>query len=336
MNDPSRTLPDRPLRVAQVGCGAWGANVLHELAAHPRVELVIVADPRAAARDRAREIAPGVRVTSTIDDIADARAHAAVIVSPGPLHAEHAAFALAHDLHVFVEKPLATSSVDARRLCAMARDRARVGMVGHLLHHHPAARAMVELLHGGQLGAPLYVRCDRGSIAGSREVDGSILWSLAPHDLSMIRAIGRSALRVSRVDVLRTGSSGQPVEAELHVETAGGLRARVLLSRVADRKTRRIHVECELGSVTFDDVVSLSKVVASRRGGEQRVEPVGYDQRISPLAAELDAFVRAVLDGEPARADFEEGAEIVAAIESAEALSRAGESASARPYADQS
>lgn len=331
MNHPSQTLPDRSLRVVQVGCGAWGANVLRELVAHPRVEPVLVVDNRGLARDNARAIAPGVRVTDTLGEIALAQAHAAVIVTPGPLHAQHAAFALANDLHVFVEKPMTTSWADARRLVATARERRRVGMVGHLLHHHPAIHAMLGVLRSGQLGAPLRVRCDRGSIAGSRDVDGSILWSLAPHDLSVIHAIDPSAMKVGRVDVLRLGSGGQPVEADMHLETANGLSARVSLSRVADRKTRRIHVECELGSITFDDVVSSSKlVVASRRDGDERVEPVDYEQRVSPLAAELDAFVRAVLDGVPARADFDEGAEIVRAIEAAEAMSRAGEGTSER------
>lgn len=313
-----------PLRVVQIGCGAWGHNILRELVSHPRVEPVLVVDSRAAARDKVASLAPRVPVADSLAALADVRADAAVVVTPGPLHAEHAAIALARGLHVFVEKPMTTSLSDAVRLCALAREQRVVGMVGHLLHHHPAAVAMIDVVRSGRLGAPVRVRSDRCSIAGSRDVDGSILWSLAPHDLSMIGAIDPSPMHVQRVDVFRTSQAGAPIEADVHVKTARGLTARVCLSRVADRKTRRIQIECEHGTITFDDVVSSSKlVVVDRRDGAERIEPVPYDTHVSPLAAEVNAFVCAILDNDAAHADFDEGADVVRVIEAATAMSRA-------------
>lgn len=318
-NEPSSP---RRLRVAQIGCGAWGTNVLRELAAHPRVEVVLVADPRPAAMDRAKDLAPAARIAPSIAQTDVDGADAAVIVTPGPLHAEHAELALRRGLHVFVEKPMTTSSADAERLESLARQQGLTGMVGHLLHHHPAAVAMLDVLRSGELGAPLRVRCDRASITGSRDVDGSVFWSLAPHDLSLVRAIDPSPLEVVRVDVLRTSPGGSALEAEVTLRTLHGLSVRVSLSRVADRKARRMHVECEDGLVIFDDVAQAAKVVVAKRG-EHRMEPVAYDQRVTPLAAEVDAFVRAVLDGVEAHADFREGADVVRVIEAAERMGRA-------------
>ncbi len=311
----SRTIAARTtLRVVQIGCGAWGANVLRVLAAHPRVELVLVVDPRPSSRTRATDLVPGVPVAHHIGGIGRVRADAAVVVTPGPVHAEVAEIALRQGLHVFIEKPMTTCLADAARLCVLARDRGLVGMVGHLMLHHPAVRAMLDVLRSGSIGAPVRVRCDRASIAGSRDVDGSIFWSLAPHDLSMVHAIDPTPLQVVGVEVLRATAGGLPLEADVHVRTAAGLPVRICLSRVADRKTRRMLVECEHGVVTFDDVVNSSKVVVASRRGDH-VQPVGYDQTVSPLEAEVDAFVRAVLDGAAPHADFGEGAEVVEVIE---------------------
>jgi predicted dehydrogenase len=302
------------MRVAQIGCGSWGANVLRELAAHPRVDLVLVVDPRLSARTRATALVPGVPVTHDTASIGRVRADAAVVVTPGPVHAEVAEIALRQGLHVFIEKPMTTSLADAARLRVLARERGLVGMVGHLMLHHPAVRALIGVLRSESIGAPVRVRCDRASIAGSRDVDGSIFWSLAPHDLSMVRAIDPTPIQVVGVEVLRATAGGLPLEAEVRLRTAAGLPVRIGLSRVADRKTRRMLVECEHGVVTFDDVVKSSKVVVVSRRGDH-VQPVGYDQTVSPLEAEVDAFVRAVLDGAAPHADFEEGAEVVEVIE---------------------
>lgn len=304
------------LRVAHVGCGAWGGNLVRELAAHPAASLELVIDPDPNARARARRISPGVATAASIDALGDGRFDAVLIASPGPLHAEHATAALDAGAHVFVEKPMTTSVAQARALVASCRARKRVGMVGHLLHHHAGVRTLIELVRAGVVGTPRVFHSARYCKRGSRDADGSLLWSLAPHDMSVLRALDDRKVRTMRVALSGDRSSGIPNLAEIRVRLEGGFEAHVVVSRAHPDKVRRMEVVGDEGSLVFDDLAERKLLL--HRGAE--TEAIGYDDAISPLAAEVDAFVSCVRDGRPARMGFDQGLEVVELIERAQAV----------------
>ena len=314
------------LRVAQIGVGAWGRNLLRELAAHPRVEVVCVIDSSASALASVRAMAPGAWFAPSLDALGDADAEAAVIATPGPLHAAHAKRALDLGLHVFLEKPMATCVADAEMLLDLATRRGLVGMVGHLLHHHAAVRAMVEVVRSGRLGAMRSFRSARLCTKGSRDVDGSLIWSLAPHDVSILRALDPANVRrvSARVRSLPVDAGGWNV-ADLRIEMASGVDALVVLSRAHRDKVRRMEVHCEHGTIVFDDLRETDKVHIVRDGVE---EPVLVEMVRAPLAAEVDAFVRSVRDGAPVLTSFAEGSDVVRVLAAAQ---RCVESSSVSP-----
>ena len=304
------------LRIAHVGCGTWGANLVREVAGHPFASLELVIDRDPDARDRARRIAPGVATARSVDALGSGRFDAVLIASPGPQHAEHALAALAAGAHVFVEKPMTTSVEQARTLVASCRAHNRIGMVGHLLHHHAGVRSLLRLVRDGRIGTPRVFHSARYCKRGSRDADGSLLWSLAPHDMSVLRGLDDGPVRSMRVALSAERSGGVPNLAELRIRLAGGIDARVVVSRAHHDKVRRMEVVGDEGSIVFDDLGERKLVL--RRGAKTDV--IGYDDAVTPLAAEVDAFLTCVREGKPPQMGFEEGLQVVQLIERAHAV----------------
>jgi predicted dehydrogenase len=279
--------PDGRLRVALVGAGLWGQNLLRVLCEHPRVDVRAVVDPSAEALARSAAHAPLARLVATLDEALDEPLDAAVIACPAEHHAASALSALGAGLDVLVEKPLATSSAAADAICALAHDRGRIAMVGHLLLHHPSVAQLLSLVRRGALGRPLYLASARLSPPGRRgergpcvssshhpadpRGDDSVLWALGPHDLSVLHAIDPSPLRAASAMVLRPGSAASPLPpspwpsgsplppapdhvALVHATLQSGMAAQLELSRVHAFKERRLLVAGDEAIAIFDDM----------------------------------------------------------------------------------
>lgn len=306
------------LRVAQIGCGRWGRNLLRELQAHALADVALVIDPRAEAQLDAARLAPGVCIAESLEALASTPLDAVVIATPGPLHAAHARIALARGLHVFVEKPMAMKLSDALEMAEQARAAGTTAMVGHLLRYHPAVCALVSGVRSGTWGRPLALRSERHSV-GARDVDGSLLWSLAPHDISILLALEDGAVELTRAEV-RTFASSE-IRAELHLQGASGMRARIRVSRGGGEKVRKLRVRCEHAVVEFNDLAPAGSKLTVERNGAGVAEPLAFGEELQPLRQELDVFVRWALEGRAVPSGFDEGVAVVRLLEQAESLS---------------
>ncbi|MCL2822950.1 MAG: Gfo/Idh/MocA family oxidoreductase, partial [Polyangiaceae bacterium] len=312
-----------PLRIAQIGCGNWGTNITRELGNHPNVALTLLIDPDTNALNRCKSLAPHADTANSIDNTDWHTLDAVVIASPGPLHATHAITAIRH-CDVFIEKPMTTNLTDARLLVAACRSSNRVGMVGHLLHHHGAVTAMLTAIREGKIGTPISFRSFRHSLRDSRNVDGSVLWSLAPHDISVLRALDPSQICLVKLD--RCQGSATQLSPELYsrltMHLASGLIAQVEVSRTHHRKVRRMEIEGEHGRIVFDESTgeSISKPgigpLTLHRPG--KVESLRFD-RTPPLRAEINAFVQCVISRQSPQTDLAEGLAVVEILERAQA-----------------
>lgn len=289
------------IRAALAGCGTWGRNLLRVMSSHPELDLVAVVDPDPSVK------VDGVTTVASLEAIASA-VDAVVIAAPGPAHARIAVAAIELGAHVFIEKPMATSVRDALRVITAAERSGAIGMVGHLLRHHPAVCAMIDLIASGALGKPVAFRSERCSLPGARDPDGGVLWSLGPHDVSLLLAIDRSG------PVSVTCETAMPGLAELAVTMGSGLQAAMRVSRASDAKIRTVRVDCERGAVEFDDCLASRKVRVFR-GGE--VEHLCYDAAQEPLRAEVDAFVRAIRTGVQPSTNLREGLAVVTLLDQA-------------------
>ncbi len=310
------------IRIAQIGCGAWGKNILRCLASRRDVEVCLVVDPSTKAQATAHTLAPRAQLSCELSTLDNVDVDAAVVASPGPLHAAHAMACIEHGLDVLVEKPMTTRLSDAEALVRSARDKGRVGMVGHLMRHHPAWVAMLEIVRSGCVGSPCAFHSSRFSTSASQSPDGSLLWALGPHDVSLVLALDPGTVHSVRA---RTGRIGQPSPTEdniavLRLHTKTRMRAHIALSRVSPQKVRSLSVECEGGTLIFDDLLAHHKVLLVRdiQTKPHHSVPIVYDESIEPLQAELDVFMNSIRSRIDPVTSLKEGMDVVSVLVRAE------------------
>jgi predicted dehydrogenase/carbonic anhydrase/acetyltransferase-like protein (isoleucine patch superfamily) len=311
-------------RVAVAGCGYWGRNLVRNYANLGALAAIHDPDPAVAA-DLSRK--HEVPARSWLDVLADESIEGAVIAAPAVLHATLAHQALQAGKHVFVEKPLALELGEAEALCALAERHNRVLMVGHLLQYHPAFLALKELVAQGDLGRLQYLYSNRLNLGKVRREE-NILWSFAPHDISMIlslvgsepedvQAVSASYLHQRVADVTTT-----------HLSFPAGERAHVFVSWLHPFKEQKLVVVGDQAMAVFDDTEPWErKLVAYRHKMEWRNgvpqpskvdgAPVALTQQ-EPLLLECEHFLRCIEDGTRPRTDGREGLRVLRVLQAAQ------------------
>lgn len=235
--------------IAHVGYGYWGRNIARNLSELGLLAAVVDPVPQAAT---AAADALGVRALSFDEVLADSSIDAIAIASPAEMHFSHASAALEAGKHVFVEKPLALDVGQAERLCALAEARGLTLMVGHLLQYHPIYLKLREMVRAGELGRLLYVYSNRLSLGKFRREE-NVLWSFAPHDISMILGLfGEEPTFVSaQGSVAYTPGVADMATMQMHFPSGGS--GHVQASWMHPFKEQRLVVIGESGMAVFED-----------------------------------------------------------------------------------
>jgi predicted dehydrogenase len=178
--------PAGVVRVGVIGFGYWGPNIVRNLSALEGYELVAVCDRSAAALKRAGRAYPGVQLTTDASELVRATdIDAVAVITPVWTHFELAKAALENGKHVFVEKPFTATSAQAEELIELADQRKLRIMVDHTFLFSGAVRKIRELVNNGTLGPLYYFDSTRVNL-GLFQHDVSVVWDLAPHDLSVM------------------------------------------------------------------------------------------------------------------------------------------------------
>lgn len=179
------------IRVGVIGYGYWGPNVVRNLSALENCTVAGLCDRSPAALKRASRLYPGVPLTTDFSEmIAASDVDAVAIVTPVWTHYELAKAALEQGKHVFVEKPFTSTSAQAEELIELAARRNLQIMVDHTFLYSGAVRKIRELVDNGTLGPLYYFDSTRVNL-GLFQHDVSVVWDLAPHDLSIMDYIIR-------------------------------------------------------------------------------------------------------------------------------------------------
>ena len=327
-----------PVRVAVIGCGYWGKNLVRNFAALGALAAICDPDQATAAQLSLRFAAPVREITAVLGDPAIT---AVAIAAPAVAHAELARAAIEAGKHVFVEKPLALHVAEAEQLCEVAERHDRRLMVGHLLQYHPAFVALRDLVREGALGRLQYVYSNRLNLGKVRREE-DILWSFAPHDLSMILSlIGQEPAEV-------TASGGCYLHKTIadvtttHLTFAGGEQAHVFVSWLHPFKEQKLVVIGDRAMAVFDDSQGWGEKLLlyphriewrERIPVPQRAEaqPVALEEA-EPLERECRHFLDCVATGDRPRTDGQEGVRVLRVLARASAALKAPE-ALARPDA---
>ena len=308
-------------RIAVAGCGHWGANLVRNFAGLRALAAVV--DSRAdVAASFANQY--GVAAQSWQEALTDPEIQAVAIASPAEQHARMVEEALAAGKHVFIEKPLALRHADGVRLVAQAEKRGLVLMVGHLLHYHAAFIKLRALVRDGALGRLRYIYSNRLDFGKVRREE-NILWSFAPHDISMILSLAGEL-----PDSVHTEGSFylQPAVADttvMHLHFAGGVDAHVYVSWLHPFKEQKLVVIGDKAMAVFDDGLPWADKLTlfshsidwidgqpePRKAVGERVELVESE----PLRDECQHFLNTVKAGGKARTDGAEGLNVLAVLE---------------------
>jgi len=327
------------IRVAVVGYGYWGPNLVRNTLERPELELRMLCDRDRRRREAFSARVPGVAVSADLGDaLGDPDVDAVLVATPPRTHHAIVKAALDAGKHVLVEKPLATTTRDAQELVDLADARDLVLMPGHTFVYSPAVNKIRDLIRDDVVGEVYFVTSSRMNL-GKYQPDG-VVCDLAPHDISILLYwLGQPVVEVaaSARSVFR---EHVPEAAFITLTFAGGTTANIQISWLAPRKIREMVVVGSRRMVQYDDTAADESVRVYDRGMEFTLPENFGEHQLSyrsgdiivprldahePLSLELEDFARAIRTGSTPRSSAELGLEIVSAIEAAEAsLQRRG------------
>ncbi len=293
-------------RVAVIGTGSWGKELVRTFAELGALRAVCDSDP-----DRLAAMPNGtVKHYGRMEDcLADPEISAVAIATPVVSHSELARLALLSGKDVLVEKPLALNARDGRALVVLAAASDRILMVGNALRYDPAICRLKDMVDGGELGSVEYICSARMSVDPQR-AEESIVWSLAPYEVSVILGLlGEMPVAVSCQGGDYVGRGVSDVTISQYA-FAGGVRAQVFVSRLRPFREKRLVVVGSERIAVYDETAPDRLSTYPRRDvpgylpttAEAPVEPVPVDTE-EPMKAECQAFVRSLETRQPTVTD---------------------------------
>jgi predicted dehydrogenase len=301
------------MKVAVVGLGYWGPNLVRNLRSIEACPDVVACDvDEARVKTIVRQYPGTTGRTNFADVLDDPTVDAVVLATPVSTHATLATMALTAGKSVLVEKPFATSSAEARALVETARARGLLVMAGHTFLYSPSVQMVRSLIQRGHIGDPLYVQSSRVNL-GIHRSDVSVIWDLAPHDLAILI----EWLQEWPVSVSATGRSSQGVGpadvAFVDLRFPSGCVANIHLSWLAPIKVRRMTLVGSKRMVVYEDTHAEEPIKVYDKGvsisdpedfGQYRLTYRTGDvvsprvEASEPLRSELTEFVGRVAMGE--------------------------------------
>ena len=291
--------------IAVVGAGYWGLNLVRNFAASPHTALrwVVDVDP-----DQAHRLAAGYAGVEGTGSLADALDDPAVdgvaIATPAATHGELALAAIAAGKDVLVEKPLAATLDEGRRVLDAADAAGRVVMTDHTFCYTSAARYLRQLIRTGELGDFHYFDSVRISL-GLIQPDVDVFWDLAPHDLSILTFVLPDEVKAVKlsaqgIDPLGVGKASL---GYVSIEYSNGGIAHLHVNWLSPTKVRTIIVGGSKKMVVWDDMRPSQRLSIFDTGVQLDDDPKERHQRlvsyrvgdmIAPALEEREALARMV------------------------------------------
>ncbi|MCY4673866.1 MAG: Gfo/Idh/MocA family oxidoreductase [Bacteroidetes bacterium] len=328
----------REVRLAQIGVGYWGKNLLRNFDAIPTCRVMVVCDADPEARQFVNERYPDVAIAKDFKEVlARDDLNGVVIATETPTHFSIARAALENGLHVFVEKPMAQKVSEAETLVNLSDQTGCHCMVGHLLLYHPAFNYVEKLIQKGTLGNIYYMYSVRVNLGIVRQHENA-LESLAPHDLSVALAF----LQQQPVAVaVHAQAYLQPDICDVAFSTVffeDGALAHLHTSWLDPHKVRKVTLVGSKKMAVIDEMHGAEKVRIYDKGvdapgyvgfAESMTTRVGDinipNIRMSePLRLECLHFVDCIRTGKTPRTNARNGLAVVRLLEAAQESLKSG------------
>jgi len=312
--------------IAVIGSGYWGKNLIRNY--HQLGVLKLICDKNETVLAHFKEQYPDVDICLAFNDILTRKDIQGVVIStPAETHFRLAQETLLADKHVYIEKPFVLKESEGEKLITLSENRKLTLMVGHLLQYHPVFVRLKELVASGELGRINYIYSNRLNLGKIRREE-NILWSFAPHDISVILtlageepenivAIGGNYLHQKIADVTTT-----------HLEFPSGLKSHIFVSWLHPFKEQKLVVVGDKKMAVFDDTkLWEDKLLLYPHEirweanipvpGKAEAEHVNIPEA-EPLRVECEHFLKCIADGQTPRTDGREGLRVLRVLNAAQ------------------
>jgi UDP-2-acetamido-3-amino-2,3-dideoxy-glucuronate N-acetyltransferase len=311
--------------IAVVGCGYWGKNLIRNFNELKALYAICDSDEERLAAFAQQY--PSVSAQKDFDTIlSDSRVEGVVISTPAVTHYNLAKKALQAEKDVFVEKPIALNYKDGEELVGLAEEKNKILMVGHILEYHTAVEKLKELVKQGELGKISYIYSNRLNL-GKFRTEENILWSFAPHDISVILALlNEMPEKVSA----HGGNYLNPHVADVTVTTmdfASGAKAHIFVSWLHPYKEQKLVIIGDKKMVMFDDVSPDDKLLAFDHKIDwierapiprpEQARPIPIEKK-EPLREECSHFIDCIRTRSKPRTDGASGLRVLKILEASQ------------------
>lgn len=326
-------IESKKAKVAVIGLGYWGPNLARTFFELDGSFLHTCADVDESQLKKIQIQYPTVNTTTNIEEILrNPEIDAVVIATSAVTHYELAKKTLLASKHAFVEKPLALRATEAEELIRLTKKVGRVLMVGHLLEYHPAVRAIKSYIDQGEIGEISYLYAQRLNLGKIRK-DENCLWSLAPHDISVILyllekepqsvvAVGECYLQKCIEDVVF-----------LTLRFPNQIMTSIHISWLDPHKVRKLTIVGTKKMIVFDDMKSMEKIRIYDKGAGPPQDYRSYGEDLTlrfgdisiphiemaePLKLECLHFLDCIRNGKIPLSSGEDGLRVVKVLEAAQ------------------
>ncbi len=314
------------IKLAVIGTGRWGFNHVRTASKILGENFNLVCDSFRTNEERIREISAGIRMIEDPREIAaNPEINAVIIATPAATHFKIAKEMLEAGKNALVEKPITLNLKEAKALKELSEKANKKLMVGHILLFHPAVAKLKEIIRRGEIGNLEYVYSNRLNLGRVRQEE-NILWSFAPHDISVLQYL----IEAEPLEIYAHGARYLQKNIEdttiTYLKYPGNINAHIFVNWLHPFKEQRLVVIGSKGMVVFQDNLPKEKLRLYHRGyefengniikGEKDYEVIDFEPA-QPLELEQKHFFESIIRDFQPLTDGKHAMEVMKILEDA-------------------
>lgn len=329
-------MADASLKVAVIGFGYWGPNLVRNFNAQSNADILYVVDARQERLDIVQKNYPAVQTTTDVETaIMDPKTDAVVIATPVYTHFKLAKMALEAGKHVLIEKPMVATSAEAVKLANIAEQKGLVVMVDHTFLYTGAVQKIKSIIDTGLVGKLQYIDSTRINL-GLFQPDVNVLWDLAPHDISILNYLCTDKPYSLQATGISHTNNGIENIAFLTLNYESNMIAHFNCSWTSPVKIRKFLIGGDKKMIVFDDTEPTEKirvydtsyhytekrsdedkrrVLVDYRVGDIHIPKVPMKEALSGVAAD---FISAILHQTTPISDYISGINVIKVLEASQ------------------
>ncbi len=313
------------IKLAVIGTGRWGLNHVRTARKILGRNFNLVCDAYETNKEKIKEISPEIIIEKDAHKIVEnPEINAVIVATPAETHFEIASLMLNAGKHVFVEKPITLNVADSEKLHSLAIEKNKKLMVGHILLFHPAVNKMKEIISAGNIGKLEYLYSNRLNLGKVRQQE-NILWSFAPHDISVLQYL----IEKEPINVESHGNRYLQENIEdttiTYLQYPDNIAAHIFVNWLHPFKEQRMVVIGTKGMLVFEDSLPTEKLKLYHKDykfengvikGKSDYEVIDFPS-VQPLQAEQEHFFKAIIEDTNPLADGLHAIEVMKILEAA-------------------